>query len=209
MMPPLPQRASAARGKLMVAGAAHSSNLRLRKARAYGNYRVLWGASTIRTETMNPAHWHLAMNHIPVLGTAFGMGLMGWALIRKSEELKKVSLGVFVIVALLTIPVYLTGEPAEHFIEDVPGVSEEAIEEHEDAAIFAFGGILAVGAVSLAGLTLFRRSKPDWITIVVFVLSVVVFAMMVRTANLGGLVRHPEMRSDFRPEAESVEPHGD
>jgi hypothetical protein len=150
---------------------------------------------------MNPAHWHLALNHIPVLGTAFGMGLIGWAFIRKSEELKTVSLAVFLIVALLTIPVYLTGEPAEHFIEDVPGVSEDAIHEHEDAATFAFAGILAVGAFSLAGLTLFRRSKPIWITIVVFVLSIIVFAMMVRTANLGGFVRHQELRPDFHPEA--------
>jgi hypothetical protein len=30
------------------------------------------------------------------------------------------------------------------------------------------------------------------------VLSVIVFAMMIRTANLGGLIRHPELRSDFR-----------
>jgi len=151
---------------------------------------------------MNPAHWHLAMNHIPVLGTAFGLGLMAWALIRKSEELKKVSLGVFVIVALLTIPVYLTGEPAEHFIENLPGVSEEAIEEHEDAATFAFAGVLVAGAVSLAGLTLFRRSKPRpaWIAILVLVLSVLVFAMMVRTAYLGGFIRHQELRLDFHPE---------
>ena len=55
---------------------------------------------------MNPAHLHLMLNHIPVLGTAFCMAL-GWALIQKSEELKRVSLGAFVIVALLAIPAYL------------------------------------------------------------------------------------------------------
>lgn len=62
---------------------------------------------------MNPAHLHLMLNHIPVLGTAFCMVLVGSALIQKSEELKRVSLGAFVIVALLAIPAYLTGEPAE------------------------------------------------------------------------------------------------
>src|SRR5262245_55365047 len=122
---------------------------------------------------MNPAHWHLALNHIPVLGTAFGMGLVGWALIRRSEELKMVSFGVFVIVALLTIPVYLTGEPAEHFIEHIPGVSEEAIEEHEGAATFAFAGVLAVGALSIAGLAFGwrRKSAPKWISVAALVLS--------------------------------------
>ena len=62
---------------------------------------------------MNATHLHLMLNHIPVLGTVFGLGLLVFALWRKSEELKKAALGIFLIVALLAVPVYLTGEPAE------------------------------------------------------------------------------------------------
>lgn len=109
--------------------------------------------------TMNPAHWHLMLNHVPVLGTAFGMALIAWALVRKSEELKRVSLGVFVIIALLAIPAYLTGEPAEEIVEHLPGVSEASIEEHEDAAKFAFAGVLVLGAPALGGLVIFRRGR--------------------------------------------------
>ena len=50
---------------------------------------------------MNPAHLHLMLNHIPVLGTAFGLGLLAFALWRRSDELKKTALGVFVLVALM------------------------------------------------------------------------------------------------------------
>ena len=100
------------------------------------------------------------LNHIPVLGTAFGLALLAWALFKRSEELKRVSLGVLVIVALFAIPAYLTGEPAEEAIEHLPGVNEEAIEEHEDAAKFAFAGVLVLGAVALGALILFRRGKP-------------------------------------------------
>jgi uncharacterized membrane protein len=151
---------------------------------------------------VNPAHLHLILNHIPVLGMAVGIGLLGWGLIQKSEELARVSLGVLVIVALLAIPAYLTGEPAEEIIEDLPGVSEATIEEHEDAATFAFAGVLAVGALALGRLVVHWRAKPapNWIVIVVLVLSVIVFAMMIRTADLGGQIRHPELRSDFRPQ---------
>jgi uncharacterized membrane protein len=133
---------------------------------------------------------------------AVGIGLLGWGLIQKSEELARVSLGVLVIVALLAIPAYLTGEPAEEIIEDLPGVSEATIEEHEDAATFAFAGVLAVGALALGRLVVHWRAKPapNWIVIVVLVLSVIVFAMMIRTADLGGQIRHPELRSDFRPQ---------
>ena len=74
------------------------------------------------------------LNHVPVLGTAFGLGLVGWALLRRSEELKRISLGIFIIVALLAIPAYLTGEPTEELVENLPGVSKSSIEQHEEAA---------------------------------------------------------------------------
>ena len=136
------------------------------------------------------------LNHVAVLGTAFGLGLVGWALLKKSEELKKVSLGVFVIVALLAIPAYLTGEPAEELVEDLPGVSETFIEQHEEAAQVAFAGVLIVGAAALGGLIFFRRGK-NWLSVIVLVLSLIVFVLMARTANLGGLIRHMEIRADF------------
>lgn len=144
---------------------------------------------------MNAAHLHLILNHIPVLGTAFGLALLAWGLIRGSDELRRASLGVLVIVSLFTIPTYLTGEPAEEAIEHLSGVNQDAIEEHEDAAKFAFAGDLVLGAVALGGLIVFRGSRfaPAWLDILVLVLAVLVFAMMVRTANLGGHIRHPEI----------------
>ena len=147
---------------------------------------------------MNPVHLHLMLNHVPVLGTAFSLALLGWALLRKSEELKKVSLGFFVIIALLAIPAYLTGEPAEELVENLPGVSKASIEQHEEAAQVAFAGVLIVGVAALGGLVFFRRGKlvSDWLSVIVLVLSLIVFALMARTANLGGLIRHPEIRSD-------------
>jgi uncharacterized membrane protein len=147
---------------------------------------------------MNPVHLHLMLNHVPVLGTAFSLALLGWALLRKSEELKKVSLGFFVIIALLAIPAYLTGEPAEELVENLPGVSKASIEQHEEAAQVAFAGVLIVGVAALGGLVFFRRGKlaSDWLSVILLVLSLIVFALMARTANLGGLIRHPEIRSD-------------
>jgi hypothetical protein len=48
--------------------------------------------------------------------------------------LKRISLGIFIIVALLAIPAYLTGEPTEELVENLPGVSKSSIEQHEEAA---------------------------------------------------------------------------
>src|SRR5215470_15297757 len=86
---------------------------------------------------MNWAHVHLMLTHLQVIGTIFGVLLLLLALLKKSEELKRVSLGIFVLTALLALPVYLTGEPAEKVAEHLPGVTEPLIERHENAALFA------------------------------------------------------------------------
>ena len=156
---------------------------------------------------MNPAHWHLMLNHIPVVGMAFGLALVSLALLRKSEELKRISLGFLIVIALLAIPVYLTGEPAEELVENLPGVSKSSIDQHEEAAQVAFAGVLVVGAAALGGLIFSRRRKlvSNWFSLIVLVLSLIVFALMARTANLGGLIQHAEIRPDFQPQSDNGE----
>ncbi len=104
-------------------------------------------------------HLHLVLNHIPVLGTAFGLGLLAYGIWQRSTELKKTALGVFVLVALMTIPVDLTGEPAEEGVEGLPGVSESIIEQHEEAAGVAFASIGVLGLIALIGLLALRHGK--------------------------------------------------
>ncbi len=159
---------------------------------------------------MNATHLHLLLNHAPVLGTVFGLALLAFALWRKSEELKKTALGVFVIFALLAVPVYLTGEPAEHVAKQLPGASKPAIEQHEDAAGVAFTGVVVVGGAALTGLLLFRRGKivPAWFCSGMLAASLIVSGLMAWTANLGGQIRHPEIRSNNNsPVASGVQHH--
>lgn len=145
----------------------------------------------------NAAHVHLILNHVPVIGTALGVLLLIAAFIRKSEELKKASLGVFVLMAVIAIPAYLTGEPAEKMVESLPGVSKALIEQHEEAALVAFIALSVLGVFCLAGFYLYRRAlvMPTWFVATVLVLSIAVGALMARTANLGGQVHHQEIRA--------------
>jgi putative effector of murein hydrolase LrgA (UPF0299 family) len=156
---------------------------------------------------MNWAHVHLMLGHLPVVGTIFGVLLLLFALLIKSEELKRVSLGIFVLTALLALPVYFTGEPAENLVEHLPGVTEPLIDEHEDAALFALLMAGGAGVVALAGLILFRRAErlPGWIVGAVLVLSLATSGLMGWTANRGGRIRHTEIRADFKapPETET------
>jgi hypothetical protein len=54
----------------------------------------------------------------------------------------------------------------------------------------------------VGGLIFARRRKlvPNWLSVIVLVLSLIVFALMARTANLGGLIQHAEIRPDFQPQ---------
>jgi hypothetical protein len=152
---------------------------------------------------MNFAHVHLLLNHIPVIGIVIGFLLLSFAIAKKSDDLIKASLGVFILVALIAIPTYLTGEPAEKVIEHLPGVSEQIIDEHEDSAIVSLLSAGVLGIMALAGLILSRRSRfiPRWHITVSWILSVIVVGMMAYTANLGGQIRHTETRSDFQSPA--------
>lgn len=149
------------------------------------------------SKLMSWGHLHLLLNHVPVIGTLLGLLLLLVAFVRKSEELKKVTLGLLVLIALVTVPVYLTGEPAEEMVENIPGVSEVMIERHENAALFSLIAVEVGGITALAGLLLFGRKKwlGNLLAIVPLAFSVVTGGLMAWTANLGGQIRHTEISS--------------
>lgn len=146
---------------------------------------------------MSWVHLHLLLNHVPLLGAAFATLSLAFAMLKRSDEMKKFSLGVFVIAALIAIPVYLTGEPAEEIAEKLPGVSEALIGRHEDAALVALIIISLLGVVAIAGLLVYRHNRPIplWFCCVALLLSLVAAGAMGWTANLGGQVRHSEIRA--------------
>ncbi len=149
---------------------------------------------------MNLAHIHLMLNHFPVVGVVFGFLLLLVSLLKKSEELKKVSLWVLVIVSLIALPVYLTGEPSEEMVEDLAGVSESIIEQHEDIALISLIAVILLGVTATVGLFFFRHSAtiPGWFIAISLIISIIAGGLMGKTANLGGQIRHSEIRKDFQ-----------
>ncbi len=146
---------------------------------------------------MTLLHLHLITNHLPVIGTAFALGLLGFGLWRKSADVTKAALGAFVICSLLALPAYFTGEPAEHAVKRMSGVSQSTIEEHQEAATVALIGIAVLGVMSLTGLIFFRHGKPvpAWPGSIILIAALAVCGLMGWTAMLGGQIRHTEIRS--------------
>ncbi len=147
---------------------------------------------------MNTVHLHLILNHIPVIGVFFGLFLWVTAAVRKNEALKKISLIWFVIIAVLAVPVYLTGESAEEFIERLPWGSESLLEQHEGSAFVAFVSIGLLGIISLGRLVLFRKAgnTSKWLFWSILVFALVTAGLITHASSTGGQIRHTEIYPD-------------
>lgn len=145
---------------------------------------------------MSTVHLHLLLNHVPVIGTIIGLCLLAYAALRKDEGLARASLGMFAILALVAIATFLTGEPAEEAVEGLAGVSESVVERHEEAALLSTIALGVLGALSLGILLRFRRRHlPRQAAVALLAAGLVPAGAMAWTANLGGQIRHTEIRS--------------
>src|SRR5580658_2446384 len=155
---------------------------------------------------MDLTHIHLLLNHFPSIGYIIGGGLFVLSLITKSDDLKRASLVVLLGIALIAIPAYMSGNGAADHIKSLPGVSKSLIETHEGAALVAMGFMLLTGAFAWLGLWQFRRLArvPRWNLAVIGVLTLVSLGLMIRVSNLGGEIRHEEIRGV----QETVTPEG-
>jgi len=157
---------------------------------------------------MSWAHIHLALNHVPVIGLLIALLLLAVATLRRSAELTRVSYALLVLLAATTVVVYLTGEPAEELVENLPGFSEALVEEHEEVALIATIGMGVLGLVALVGLIRFRPPwiAPAWYGRGVLLLALLMGGVMVWTANLGGQIRHSEIRAGIGAGTEGAAP---
>ena len=155
---------------------------------------------------MDLAHIHLLLNHFPTIGSIIGGGLFLLSLIMNSDDLKRASLVVLLGISLIAIPTYLSGNGAQDAIKSLPGVSKSLIDAHEGAALVALGFMEVTGAFAWLGLWQFRRLArvPSWNLAVILVLTLVTFGLMARASNIGGEIRHAEIRAA----QETVTPEG-
>jgi uncharacterized membrane protein len=142
------------------------------------------------------AHLHLLLNHVPILGSAFALVLLAFGYFMRNDTLSKAALWTLVVVSLIAIPAFLTGEEAEHAVEDRPGISNTQIHEHEEQAEIAFWALMCSGAIALGTLMSSMKTQTVNRTLLILNIAFIVgtFALMARTGNSGGAIRHPEIQ---------------
>lgn len=147
---------------------------------------------------MNDAHFHLVVNHFPVVGVLIGFLVLLSGMIIKSNQVKATALFIFIFSALATIAAFYTGEGAEEVVENMANVSETLIHEHEEQAEIFYTMMLVLGGLSLATLFLdfkkFAFAKYGFIAALVLSVACIVMAKFVGTS--GGEIMHTEIRSN-------------
>jgi multisubunit Na+/H+ antiporter MnhB subunit len=147
------------------------------------------------------AHLHLYLNHGPAFGLAFGVLILLYGLIRRNCEVVRTSFLLFVLSAVLCVPVYLTGDFAERAVKggipDVP--NDSLIKPHEESALISLIFVSITGAVALVAFYLLLKKKecPASVTISVLILALISLGFLIHTGDLGGKINHPELRPGY------------
>lgn len=144
---------------------------------------------------MNDAHLHLLVNHFPIIGSIFGLGILITGIALKNKTVKHVAFVLFGIVAVFTFVSMQTGEGAEEIVEEMK-ISHDLLHEHEELAEkFAVISYLT-GASALFALILSLKNNKktkflNWLTLLLAIASVV-FGKY--TGTSGGEIMHTEIR---------------
>ena len=146
---------------------------------------------------MNGAHWHLVVNHLPIIFPIVGVIVMVTGFISKSEAVKRTAFMIFSIGAITAFTAMATGEGAEEVVENINGVTENFIESHEETAeTFALLSYV-LGVISLLGLwaSFKKKSFSKIIALVTLVFAILVLFFAKQTGTTGGEIRHTEIRN--------------
>ena len=146
---------------------------------------------------MNGAHWHLVVNHLPIIFPLVGVIVIITGYISKSEAVKRTAFIIFILGAFAAIAAMSTGEGAEEVVEKITGVSEDYIKSHEKMAeTFALLSYI-LGSISLIGLwTSFKQKTfSNIVAIGILIFAIVVLFFAKQTGTSGGEIRHTEIRN--------------
>ena len=141
-------------------------------------------------------HLHIVLNHFPLIGSVFVLGLLIASAYMKNDDMRRVSLILFVVLGLLAIPTYITGAAAGWAYQGRPEMSVQILDAHRDAALMAFVFIGLTGLVSW--LVLWRERRYGRASTAgfyaVLALGIVALLTIVEAGSLGGTVLRPELR---------------
>lgn len=146
---------------------------------------------------MNGPHQHILVNHISLFAIIFGALALAGSMKRKSSELRVFAAFLFVLAGICGYVALETGEKAAAYFQTFGNDNMSFIQEHGMAAMWAFRSSLLIAVVALV-MEWAAWKKQSWLKVLQWILLILAIhgsTVFIRTAHLGGLIGHPEIRT--------------
>jgi uncharacterized membrane protein len=144
------------------------------------------------------SHVHMILNHFPTVGWVMALTFYLIALVANNDALKRASLAVFVILAIVGVPTYVTGAAAMWAltVPPIPGISKAVINAHRDFALWTLFGLGFTGITAWVEIWRYRYIGRFSTTSLYLVLAfaIITLGIMAETGHRGGQINHPEIR---------------
>jgi len=156
---------------------------------------------------MNQTHIHLLITHLPIFGSILGGLVLLHGIGVRSNQTKIAAYYIFLLSSIGAGIAYFTGEAAEETVENIQGVVEASIKQHEEFALFALISLIILGVTALIGLFLTWRNSALTRTVafIILFISFLSFVIVARTGYLGGQIRHSEITNGTIVPTENLE----
>ena len=147
---------------------------------------------------MNDAHLHLIVNHFPIIGTVFGLGILIAGLVLKNNSVKSTAYIIFIVTAVFAAISVVTGRGAEELVKDMPNIGHQIIHEHEELAEKFALLLYGIGVFSLLLLyTAVNKHKfAKILSFITLILAIGAAILSIGVGTSGGEIRHTEIRED-------------
>lgn len=144
---------------------------------------------------MNPAHFHLLANHLPVMGSFLGAFVLAYGLFVNSPKTKVAAYFILIFSAIGAVFTFLSGEGAEEIIEKMNEFSESTIEKHENTAKVSLIVFITLGVLSIFGIfqDVMKKTVSKALAKLILFISLIAFGLVAVTAYNGGQIRHSEL----------------
>lgn len=140
---------------------------------------------------MKESFFHLLLNHLPVFGSLLGSIILIWGILRKENAILHLASWLLLVMSILTIPVYFTGNGIKQMLLPLSDVSETLITVHEETALAAliFQSITGVFAA------LYLRFRQTWSSMLnIYIVAAVASGVLITyTGFTGEQIRHKEI----------------
>src|SRR5262249_46552278 len=141
------------------------------------------------------SHLHILVSVFPSCGLMFVLGFYIAGFVANNDAMKRTSLALFGVLAVLAIPTYLSGAQSMTALADASSVNKDSMNTHYYLGLVALLGLVIAGAAAWYELwrTWGQKQLSSLTMNVVLGLAILTLALMVITDEYGWEVNHYEL----------------